>query len=134
MEEEIFEVDVAGDFKEKATFPGLCGCLAVVHVSKDGAEAWHVSGMDLSMKLNQEHRRMWLMTDSGESAIESCDGRFEDWFDIVDENPGVTYLCGPNADRVAREFFNVEEENCLRTKEGPVDVMFDLKELKFYVL
>ena len=131
MEEEIFEIDCRGTFKSKATFPGLCGCLAVVHVSKDGAVAWHVAGMDLSMRLNQEHRRMYKMIN--ESAVEQSDGRFEDWFDTVDENPGVTYLCGPNADRVAREFFNVKEENCLRTKEGPVDVMFDLKELKFYV-
>lgn len=131
--EEIFEVDHSGFFKGIATFPGLCGCLAVVHVYEgEKALGWHAAGMDLANKLSEEQRRINKMIKS--SAVEASDGRFEDWFDMVRENPGKTYLCGPNADDVAREFFKVEEENCVRTKKGPVDVMFDVKRLKFNVL
>jgi len=132
MEEQIFEIDVFGDFELKAKFPEMVGCLAVVHVSDDGAIAWHVAGMDLAMKLSKEQRMMYQIIN--ESAVEASDGRFIDWLKLVKENPGVTYLCGPNADCVAREFFNVKEENCVKTKEGPVTVMFDKKKLKFYVL
>lgn len=131
--EEIFEVDHSGFFKGIATFPGLCGCLAVVHVYEgEKALGWHAAGLDLAMKLSKEQREMYLMIKS--SAVEASDGRFDDWFDLVKKNPGVTYLCGPNADDVARKFFKVEEENCVRTRKGPVDVEFDLKELKFNVL
>lgn len=115
---------------------GLVGCLFLVHVPDKGEtyEAWHISRMDLCHLLNQKIRAETLSFGHyGRMEVEACDVRAESWKSAVLENPGTTYLCGPNADEQAHEFFNVDTANVTRTEAGPVSVTFDLASRSFHV-
>ena len=109
----------------------LDGCLCLVHVPDKGKTyvAWHITGMDLCNLLNPEMRRMSRRVSPIE--LEASDSSADDWKKSVQKNPGTTYLCGPNADDQARDFFNIDPENVTRTEKGPVSVTFDIATRRF---
>lgn len=106
-------------------------------------KAWHVSGMDLAIKLDPEQRKIFSFIDNGKETVNMSDYYFEDWSNFVEKNPGVTYLCGPNANEASQELFKVKEENVVWTTkrpdlidplyEGPIDAEFDLSKRRFTI-
>ena len=114
----------------------LVNCLFLIHVPEKGERynAWHIAGMDLCNLLNIKLRLiMFSVGYNGFIEVEAADGKAEDWKEWVQENPGTTYLCGPNADEQAREFFNVDPVNVTRTEQGPVTVTFDIATRSFHM-
>lgn len=99
----------------------LFHCLFLVHVPDKGEQyvAWHITGADLHCLINRASR------DSG------ADAKADDWKKSVQDNPGTTYLCGPEADDLARDFFNVNPENVHQTEKGPVSVLFNIATRSF---
>lgn len=119
------------DMNENVQAVGLVGCLFLVHVPDQGEQydAWHIAGMDLCNLLNPQMRSIFQMLSPVE--VRASDSRADDWKKSVQENPGTTYLCGPNADDLARDFFNIDPENVTRTEKGPVSVTFDIATRSF---
>lgn len=114
---------------------GIIGCLFLVHVPDEGEtyDAWHIAGMDLVNLLNQEMRSMLLaMGPYGVREVNASDRRAQVWKETVQENPGTTYLCGPNTDEQAREFFNIDTANVTKTEKGPISVTFDISTRTFH--
>ena len=113
--------------KEAVEGVGLVGCLLVVHVPEKGHTygAWHVAGMDLAMTIHKQQRQMFLMISRLE--VDAADSRISYWRSYVRDNPGKTYLCGPNADVAAMNHFNIVAKNTLRTEQldDGITVRFD---------
>ncbi|USE36117.1 hypothetical protein [Endozoicomonas sp. SCSIO W0465] len=111
----------------------LINCLFLVHVPDDGEfyDVWHISGADLCHLLNPEMRAMmnWYCP----LEVQGCDGRAKDWKEAVQENPGTTYLAGPNADDQVRDFFNIDASNVVKTEKGPVSITFDIATRTFQI-
>jgi len=121
-------------------FPGLVGCLAFIHVSDCGTNAysWHAAGADLALLLNPDQRRMYMMFGrGGQVAVSGADGRAKAFTDYCKEYPGTTYMAGPNADDVARTYFKVAPANSFQVGGGvghdAVTVVFNVKDRSWSV-
>ena len=111
-------------FKDCIFFPGLVGCLALVHWNdeKDVGYVWHVDGMTLFIVLNSEESHPNLPLKEVSRAYD----RVNHWKKECHDLGGTSYLAGPNADEKAMELFNIAaEEHCFKTGDGPVQVAFD---------
>ena len=119
------------DMNENVKAVSLDRCLCLVHVPDKGKTylAWHIAGMDLCNLLNPEIRNMASRISPIE--VQASDSSAKFWKESVQKNPGTTYLCGPNADDLVRDFFKVDPENVTRTEKGPVSVTFDIATRRF---
>jgi hypothetical protein len=108
-------------FKDRIFFPGLVGCLALVHWNdeKDEGYVWHVDGLTLFMVLNPQ-------PDMSLKHVNKAHDGVNHWKKECHDLGGTSYLAGPNADEQAMKFFNIAaKEHCLKTDAGPVTVAFD---------
>ncbi|WP_448216174.1 hypothetical protein [Endozoicomonas sp. 2B-B] len=109
----------------------LVNSLFLVHVPDQGQayKAWYISGMDLHNIFKPELRDILGVNSRLEA--EASDDRVKTWKEFVQETPGTSYLCGPNADDKVRDFFDVDPVNVTKTKKGPVTVTFDIATRSF---
>ena len=114
-------------------FPDLCGCLAFVTQSPNGTfKARHIAGMDLQ-RINTEMWRMRLqMFGANHPENEGTEYRIGALLsDTQEAGPDNTYVCGPNADDMVADYFDVTKLQ--RTVRGPVTVTFNTIDMTWSV-
>lgn len=134
-----FETDdacIAVSKAERVRAIDLVGCLFMVHVPESGDDfgAWHAAGMDL-YHLNQDYKKKCGQFCS-EVELSGAKDRLKYFRDYAFDNPGITYILGPNAGKEVAEFCHLDFPNnrviIAKTPAGPVDVTVDLQCGKMY--
>ncbi|MBO9481155.1 hypothetical protein [Salinisphaera sp. G21_0] len=110
------------------------GSLCLIHVP-DNAKiyiAWHMEPGDLTFLASPNPQAMAMAMKFFPEVIRAAEAHTDYWKNEVQKYPGTTYLCGPVADELAQNFFNVDPANVVRTEKGPVSVTFDIATRSFH--